>query len=305
MKLNTLSKLFATKGSFYLSYNQATALFLGLLAAIASAVWGGYQFASWRIPQNQDGLIGQMSCIQSGEARLATDPVTEQHLQVLTEHVGRIEANLMRINALGERLVETAHLDPQEFNFGQEVPMGGPLSELKDQLPLMQTIKELDAVLTKRYTQMNTLHLALQTRLGQQELSLFGSGKPVNNGWISSFFGARHDPITGRRAWHAGVDIVGKEGAEIKALAGGVVSYADVKGGYGQLVEIKHADGLSTRYGHNKEILVKPGELVKKGQVIALLGSTGRSTGPHLHLEVHRFGEAVDPGHYFPNLRKQ
>ncbi len=304
MKLNTLSKLFATKGSFYLSYNQATALFIGLLGAIACAVWGGYQYASWRITQNQDNLIGQVSCFQTPEPHLVGGS-TEQHLQVLTEHIGRIEANLMRINALGERLVETAHLDPAEFNFEQDVPMGGPLSELKEQVPLMQTIKELDEVLSKRYTQMNTLHLALQTRLGQQELSLFGTGKPVNNGWISSFFGARHDPITGRRAWHAGVDIVGKEGAEIKALAGGVVSYADVKGGYGQLVEIKHADGLSTRYGHNKEILVKSGELVKKGQVIALLGSSGRSTGPHLHLEVHRHGEAVDPGHYFPNLRKK
>jgi murein DD-endopeptidase MepM/ murein hydrolase activator NlpD len=306
MKLNTLSKVFATKGSFNLSYNVATALLLGSLASLAIAVGTGYRLAYGKLNQLQVNPVAQ--CQQS----LAMDNPQAQFqgshcahdLEVLTQHIGRIEANLMRINALGERLVETAHLDANEFNFSHEPAMGGPLLEEAGKDTLRATLTELEGVLEKRYTQMSALHLALQTRAGQKDLLLTGLGKPVKEGWISSFFGTRHDPLTGRRAWHAGVDIVGKEGSEVKALAGGVVSFAEVKGGYGHLVEIKHTGGLSTRYGHNKEILVRPGQLVKKGQTIALLGSSGRSTGPHVHLEVHRNGEAVDPGQYFPDLRR-
>lgn len=305
MKLNTLSKIFATKGSFHLSYNAATMLLIGAFTIVGFAILGGYRLACWRIAQNQGAFRPQLQhALQRDSHQIQEiDPKTEQHLQVLTQHIGRIEANLMRINALGERLVETANLDPNEFNFGHEVAMGGPLD--LGQESILHTLKQLDEVLEKRYTQLNTLHIALQTKLGQSELSLSGLGKPVRDGWISSFFGSRSDPYTGRKAWHAGVDIVGKEGSHVKALAGGVVTYADVKGGYGNLVEIQHADGLSTRYGHNKALLVSPGQLVKKGQSIALLGSSGRSTGPHVHLEVHKDGEAIDPGHYFDDLRRK
>jgi murein DD-endopeptidase MepM/ murein hydrolase activator NlpD len=123
----------------------------------------------------------------------------------------------------------------------------------------------------------------------------FVSGRPVRWGWLSSSYGYRNDPFNGRRTWHAGVDFAGKEGSDIIAVASGVVTWSSERYGYGNLVEINHGDGYSTRYAHCKEILVKVGEVVEKGQVLALMGSTGRSTGPHVHFEVLRKGMTLDP----------
>jgi murein DD-endopeptidase MepM/ murein hydrolase activator NlpD len=281
--------------------------FSTLLAfGIIIGVWGGYRLAQRDWQKNQDIIS------QEWQQYLANDHYqlkdiqlqTEQQLELMSQHLGRIEANIVRLNALGERLVTVAKLDKDEFNFNQdEVSLA--LKRHKGKASIAMTLKELDMVLDKRYAQMNTIHLALLTRIGQSELSFSGAGKPVAKGWISSFFGHRSDPISGHSAWHKGVDIVSHEGDEIRALAGGVVSFADVKGAYGQMVEINHGNGLATRYGHNKELLVRPGQLVKKGQTIALLGSTGRSTGPHVHLEVHKNGEAVDPGQFFPDLKRK
>lgn len=256
-----------------LGFKGIVVILLGIVALCCIALLAGYEYAQKEHPE-------------------------PAHLEVLSQHVGRIEANLMRINALGQRLVETASLDPQEFNFNEEVGVGGGDLDTK-------TLKTLSAALERRYAQLETLEQVVHSRLGLSELAFSKSDMVVNKGWISSFFGYRRDPFSGRQAFHAGVDIVGKEGAEIRALASGIVSYATEKKRYGNLVEIQHANGLSTRYGHTKKILVKPGQLVRKGEVIALVGSTGRSTGPHVHVEVHEAGKAVDPGIYFPEFRKR
>lgn len=283
--------------TFQISYQTGVFLFLGFILVGLTGLLGGYQLAVKKLAEQP--VIAPVS------ASLPTpDPITEQHLQILTQHIGRIEANLMRINALGERLVLSAHLDPQEFDFSHDVPVGGTFMGETTHEELLATIYQLNAMLDKRYAQLITLHQTLQMHWGQLELSFTGVGKAVTNGWISSFFGPRYDPFTGRKAWHAGVDIAGKEGAEVKALAAGVVTFADVKGGYGQMVKIKHSNGLTTLYGHNKELKVRPGQVVRKGQTISLLGSSGRSTGPHLHLEVHKNGQAVDPGDYFPDFKR-
>lgn len=285
------------KAGFQISYQTAIFMLLGTVLIGLSSLWGGYQLACSKMAKYPVSapMIEQQTVIE---------PLTDEHLQVLTRHIGRIEANLMRINALGERLVLSAHLDPQEFDFSHDVPVGGTFMRENTHEELLTTLHQLSAMLDKRYAQLMTLHQTLQLHWGQGELSFSGVGKAVTNGWISSFFGPRYDPFTGRKTWHAGVDIVGKEGSEIKALAAGVVSFADTKGGYGRFVEIKHSNGLTTRYGHNKELLVRSGQVVRKGQTIALLGSSGRSTGPHLHLEVHKNGQAVDPGDYFPDLKR-
>jgi len=229
----------------------------------------------------------------------------QQDLEILTQHIGRLEANLMRINALGEKLVQMADIDSQEFDFSQEVGMGGPDIRQLSNDSVLTSIRSLSVQFDKRLAQLSALQQAYQFRFGQKELSFSGPGKIVEKGWISSYFGHRHDPFTGRKVFHGGVDIVGKEGSEIKALASGVVSFANRKGAYGQLVEINHGNGISTRYGHNKKLLVHAGQIVRKGQAIALLGSTGRSTGPHLHLEVRKDGQAVDPGLYFADLKQK
>lgn len=284
------------KASFQISYQTAIFSLLGMVLVVLSSLWGGYQLACSKIAKYPmpSPIVEQQSI----------EPLSDEHLQVLTQHIGRIEANLMRINALGERLVLSAHLDPQEFDFSHDVPVGGTFMRENTHEELLTTVHQLSAMLDKRYAQLMTLHQTLQLHWGQRELCFSGVGKAVTNGWISSFFGPRYDPFTGRKAWHAGVDIVGKEGSEIKALAAGVVSFANTKGGYGHFIEIKHSNGLTTRYGHNKELLVRAGQVVRKGQTIALLGSSGRSTGPHLHLEVHKNGQAVDPGDYFPDFKR-
>jgi len=290
-----------------LSYRKIFILVISAFCLFFVAMILGYRFAFWSAKSESSLFEGSLHEYIESDRHQVKDLQfqTEQHLQVLTQHLGRIEANLMRINALGERLVESARLDPNEFNFNQEVGVGGPSDRELPNDTLLSSLKELDALLERRYAQLFALNQAVQVRVGQRELSFSGAGKAVAKGWISSFFGHRHDPFTGRKSWHAGVDIVGKEGSEIKALASGIVSYANVKGAYGRLVEIKHADGLATRYGHTKEILVKSGQLVRKGDTIALLGSSGRSTGPHLHLEVHKDGKPVDPGQYFPDLKRR
>ena len=124
------------------------------------------------------------------------------------------------------------------------------------------------------------------------------SGRPIEKGWISSFYGQRVDPFSGLLAMHKGIDFAGQAGSNIIAVASGVVTWSGTQSGYGEMVEISHGDGFVTRYAHNDENLVKAGDLVKKGQPIALMGSSGRSTGAHVHYEVYRHGRIVDPSSY-------
>ena len=122
---------------------------------------------------------------------------------------------------------------------------------------------------------------------------------------MSSPYGKRIDPFTGELAWHHGVDFAtGELGVEIKTVASGVVTYAGERQGYGLLVEVNHGNGYETLYAHDQEVLVKACDVVKKGQIIALSGSTGRSTGPHVHFEVHKNGRVVDPASYISRTHR-
>jgi len=140
----------------------------------------------------------------------------------------------------------------------------------------------------------------LATRRFHEEVAL--AGRPIEKGWMSSGFGRRVDPISGRLAWHAGVDFAGKRGASVVSVAAGVVVFAGTRKGYGRMIEIDHGGGYMTRYGHHDKLLVEAGDLVKKGQLIGRMGSTGRSTGPHVHLEVLKDGRQVDPARYVARL---
>ncbi|SVC04357.1 uncharacterized protein METZ01_LOCUS257211, partial [marine metagenome] len=142
----------------------------------------------------------------------------------------------------------------------------------------------------------SVLEILLVDRKMQRDIFL--AGRPVRKGWMSSRYGHRVDPITGRRAMHYGVDFAGKYSADVIAVAAGVVVYAEEKSGYGKMVEINHGGGYSTRYGHHKELVVKVGDIVRKGEVVGLMGSSGRSTGPHVHYEVFKNGRIVDPATY-------
>lgn len=120
-------------------------------------------------------------------------------------------------------------------------------------------------------------------------------GRPVTTGYISSYFGERADPFDGREAFHKGVDFAGNLGSDVVAVAAGVVTWAGERSGYGKLIEINHGDGFTTRYAHNERALVSVGQTVKRGESIALMGSTGHSTGPHVHFEVLKNGRQVNP----------
>lgn len=227
----------------------------------------------------------------------------QETINALTAKLGVLQAEVIRLNALGKRLVDVAGLEKGEFDFSTPPPQGGPeqpkiLQQLQD-LPLpglVDSVESLDQQLQDRQQQLNVLETLFMNRNLLDEV--LPAGRPVKNGWLSSYFGYRIDPFTGRRARHEGVDIAGKLGEPVLAVAAGVVTYAGKRHGYGNLVEINHGNGFVTRYGHNSAVKVKVGETVSKGQVVALMGSTGRSTGPHVHFEVWRRGRVVNPIKY-------
>ena len=166
----------------------------------------------------------------------------------------------------------------------------------------MQQLNRLADDIEDREQQLGVLEALLVDRKIQNDVFL--AGRPVLKGWMSSRFGMRNDPITGRRAWHNGVDFAGKDGADVVTVAAGVVVYAGPRNGYGRMVEVNHGSGFSTRYGHHKDLLVKVGDIVNKGQVVGLMGSSGRSTGPHVHFEVFKNGRVVDPSSYIHRVSR-
>lgn len=225
---------------------------------------------------------------------------SDQRIAALTLRVAELQARLVRLDALGERLTTMAKLDSGEFDFSQVPAVGGPESELEpgaESPPSVNTmLEDLSQQIENRQQQLDTLEALLANRKLQNDVFL--AGRPIKKGWMSSRFGRRTDPFTGGADWHPGVDFAAKEDSEIIAVASGVVTWAADRYQYGKMIEINHGNGFSTRYGHAKEINVKAGDIVKKGQVVGLVGSTGRSTGPHVHFEVHKNGRVVDPATY-------
>jgi murein DD-endopeptidase MepM/ murein hydrolase activator NlpD len=222
--------------------------------------------------------------------------VLQEKVNALAMRVGQMNANVIRLDALGKRLTRMANLDNGEFDFGNPPAMGG--AEGADgqpaQIPnLTAMVDELQTQLSSREQQLGVLeNLILNRELNKQ---VYPEGRPVQDGWISSYFGQRSDPFTGYMSVHKGVDFAGPEGSKVSSVAAGLVTFAGERTGYGEMVEINHGNGLATRYCHNEKLLVKQGDMVRKGQDVALMGSTGHSTGPHLHFEVLKNGAQVDP----------
>lgn len=221
----------------------------------------------------------------------------EENLGALALRMGQMQAQLIRLEALGQRLTEMSGLDQGEFDFGSAPALGGPAEpsalqahSVPDFLSSLDTLSaQLDGISPK----LRSLESALMQR--QLDAEVRPSGRPVRKGWISSYYGYRTDPITGKKAFHDGIDFAGKRTAKVYAVASGVVVWSGRRHGYGQLVEINHGNGYVTRYAHNSKNLVQAGDTVRRGEPVALMGSTGRSTGPHVHFEVLRNGKAVNP----------
>jgi murein DD-endopeptidase MepM/ murein hydrolase activator NlpD len=233
---------------------------------------------------------------QRAQVQDVRDQVQEK-VDALASRVGQMNAQVIRLDALGRRLTEMADLDKGEFNFDTAPAQGGPerlLDGVAGAAPdLSFMLDGLARQLQDRERQLAVLESLISTRnLSRQ---IVPGGRPVTQGWISSYFGQRADPFTGRTAFHAGLDFAGKEGSEVVAVASGIVTWSKERFGYGRTVEINHGNGYVTRYAHNSSNLVAVGTTVQKGDPIARIGSSGRSTGPHLHFEVLKNGRPVNP----------
>jgi murein DD-endopeptidase MepM/ murein hydrolase activator NlpD len=219
----------------------------------------------------------------------------QEKVNALAMRVGQMNANVIRLDALGKRLTRMAKLDDGEFDFGNPPALGGETVDGQPaQIPnLTAMVDDLQSQLSSREQQLGVLENMILTR--ELNKQVYPEGRPVQEGWISSYFGRRADPFTGFAAVHKGVDFAGPQGTVVSSVAAGLVTFSGERAGFGQMVEINHGNGLATRYCHNEKLLVKQGDMVRKGQDVSLMGSTGHSTGPHLHFEVLKNGSQVDP----------
>ena len=264
---------------------------VGALCVGAGYWWGATRQSDAYVLAWQDELNEQSDALE------ALRESSEAKVKALTMRIGQMHGHITRLNALGMKLVKMANLDESEFEFGSPPALGGPSEaapgEDIDQGTLERAISGLGEQLGYREHQLFVLEEILRSRMLHQEVH--PAGRPVKKGWLSSYYGYRTNPFDGGREFHKGIDIAGKEGTEIIAVAGGVITWSDRRWGYGNMVEVNHGNGYVTRYGHCSKLLIKEGEAVKKGQIIALMGSTGRSTGPHVHFEVLQNGKQVNP----------
>jgi murein DD-endopeptidase MepM/ murein hydrolase activator NlpD len=271
---------------------------LGVLPAVLG--WTGlriYQLverqsgAAQVLATQQRALATQQAAIAAARSEAAT------HLNALALRLGQLQAQVLRLNALGTRLTAMAGLDAREFNFAAEVAQGGPEAAGTEYAPdVLGSLNRLDHEIDQSRARLQALEsLLLDRKLSAQ---VTPAGWPAQGGWVSSGFGLRTDPFNGRQAYHEGVDIASRLGSPVKAMGDGVVTHAGEKAGYGLLVELTHESGLITRYAHLTATLVKVGDKVTRDAEIATVGTSGRSTGPHLHFEVVKDGRPVNPGAY-------
>ena len=243
-----------------------------------------------------DGMRALLSKLQSDEQQ-KQQVYVHSSLDAMATRIGQMQAQLQRLDALGTRLAKLTGMKPEEFQFSKPAAQGGPLVIMPTQEMSANVLEQQMNRLANVVNDRNDKLLALETMLLQNQLSrkLLPSIPPVNEGWYSSNFGWRMDPFTGVNAMHEGVDYVVELGTPIHASAGGVVAYASLHPQYGNMVEIDHGNDIITRYAHASKLLVKVGQVVRRGDKIAEVGSTGRSTGNHLHFEVRYQGIAQNP----------
>ncbi|MEE9421548.1 MAG: M23 family metallopeptidase [Gammaproteobacteria bacterium] len=301
--MNDLTQTSAYKQSECIQLNrpELSPSFFALIAAlIAAAAYLGYRLGNPEpsVPVEYAAITEmQIKVFEHKDEISQLRQNSQAHLDALAMRMGKMQSELIRIEALGQRLAAMAKLDKGEFDFDQVPAQGGP-AEVGESLQfvrpeLKQALDGLETQLDNRARQLEVLERLVMNKELTEQLS--PAGRPITKGWTSSYYGKRTDPFNGRRAMHKGMDFAGKRGADINATAAGVVTWAGKRYGYGNLVEINHGSGYSTRYGHCRKVLVKVGDKVEPGQKVALMGSTGRSTGPHVHYEVLKNGRQINP----------
>ena len=259
------------------------------------------------------GHGGNGSGLALGQAAHWTQVLARQHEEIadlkrqmqaradaIAIQLGDMKAHVIRLDALGQRLTAMAGIKSSEFNFGHDPPQGGPESDIPGARPQIDDIssmlKSLQSQIDLSGSQLSALeNVILSRQLGQE---IHPEGRPVSTGYISSGFGERVDPFTGGEEFHEGIDFAAPQGTPIHSVAAGIVTWAGPRGGYGNMVQVDHGNGYATRYGHAYKVLVHVGQTVQRGDVLALVGDTGRSTGPHVHFEVLKNGHEVNPARF-------
>ena len=249
-----------------------------------------------KLPLVQELLLSA----QEQQTRSAKEFMRE-NLNAMAVRVGQMQAQMVRLDALGERLSALAGIKPQEFRMNELPGRGGalPTSMPVQDLSMSQLTGQLDVLskhMENRYDYMGILENRLFDSRAKKKL--MPTARPVDVDWNASSFGWRIDPITGQNAMHEGIDFLVDAGTPVHAAAGGVVVVAQFHPQYGYMVDIDHGNDFTTRYAHNSKLLVKAGDVVQRGAIIALSGSTGRSTGPHVHFEVRYKGVAQNPNRF-------
>lgn len=243
--------------------------------------------------QNMVGSIQQTQQTQS-------ESYLRDNLNAMAQRLGEMQAQLLRLDTLGERLAKLAGFKPQEFRFSEPPGRGGAPSTVPNRdftlSDLSQQIEKLTRTVDDRGDKLGALESMLTIESAKKKL--IPTMLPVLGGGYNSNYGWRIDPFTGQHSLHEGIDFAGGVGTPILAAAGGVVVYAEYHSAYGNMVEIDHGNELITRYAHASKLHVKVGEMVLRGAKIAEVGSTGRSTGTHLHFEVRQRGIAVNPAQF-------
>ncbi len=296
-RIEHLRVLLKARAKDTLSDRQALGSFFLLSLIIVFSAFAGYLMGE-RAGSGPQGLVvmpasfNALDAARSGADQKKLSVANAQSMQSsqeLTEQIGQLRAELLRLHTVFVHLAELAELDDGEFD------LESPLMEWQEQSNLRKL-----GLLNRRIAHISGSSATLRSIFDTRRIAFDQkiSGKPLVEGHKTSGFGYRTDPITGERLEHLGLDFSGPVGEPILALADGVVTFSGRNSGYGNLVELEHVDGLRTRYAHNQANLVKRGTRVKKGQAIATLGSTGRSTGPHVHIEVRLDGSPIDPGFF-------
>lgn len=273
---------------------------LGTVAVLmlGGAGTAGY-FAGRTTAVMDTSAVFQARLAEQQEKLAAARERASSEVNAMTRRLAHLKSHVTRLDALGRKLIDVSNIDADEFDFDLDPGIGGPEAATGrglDAAELEDEVASLARVLEDRERQLSVLDDVLAER--RLDAASTPSGEPIGEGWMSSAYGYREDPFTGERAWHGGVDFAGREGSPISAVGAGIVTYAGERWGYGNLVEVTHGDGYVTRYGHNSRILVEEGEVVRRGDQVAEMGSTGRSTGPHVHLEVLKDGETINPWKY-------
>lgn len=296
-----VSKFFRTPQKLALHEPKVAAAAGGVVLAILGLAFGAGFLARGadgaaraQITQMQAQMDRQEQALKSARAD------AQREINAVAARVGELQAQANRLNALGERLTRDSKLSDGEFDFGREPGVGG--AETPTDMPagdLLHSLDDLQSQFDHSGRQLSILEAMIYNQALQ--LKSIPSARP-SPGYITSGFGTRADPFTGGRAHHMGIDFDANIGDPVRAAADGVVSFAGVKSGYGNVVVIDHGNGYSTLYGHNSRLEVRPGDLIHAGQEVAKAGSTGRSTGPHVHFEVHVNGRPVNPRPFLDKL---